>query len=211
MDPNVVLIITWTLAGLVVAAYIWFVVWRFRVDRRKKEAQEATDAAMSDAIAKTAAQIADGPKSDSRTELATRTTAPARPSAPVAAPAPVATGPADVPGPHSTVASCLSGIALPHDLVPLTTVAARPSVGDRVAFWTDRAPADVVGPAFASELERLGFAINALDEQTLSAQRGPDRLLVVIHPDGSKATIGDQPAFSSVPDYAVVIETWLPL
>jgi hypothetical protein len=209
MDPKLVIVVTWIVAGLVVAAYIWFVVWRFRVERRKKEAQDVTDAAMSDAIAKTAAKLDAEP---SPTTSSAPTSAPASPR-PVEAPMPAVTAPvvADTPPRDATVAGCLSGIALPHDLVPLTTIAARPAVGDRVAFWTDRAPAEIVGPAFASELERLGYTVIPMDERTLSAQRGADRLLVVIHPDGSRAVIGDQVAFSTVPEHSVVIEAWLPV
>jgi hypothetical protein len=191
MNPTVVLALTWIFAGLVVAVYVWFVVWRFRADRRKRQEQEIADEAMSDAIVKTAQQLSAPPP------------VVAAPMAPAAQPmtAPVAV----------TVASLMSGIVLPHELAPLTTLAPRPAAGDRVAFWTDRAPAEVVGPAFANELERVGYGVVPLDERSLSAQRGSDRLLVVIHPDGAQATIGDQLAFSSVPDLSVVIEVWLPL
>ncbi|MEY2452785.1 MAG: hypothetical protein QOD92_2359 [Acidimicrobiaceae bacterium] len=199
MDPKVVLVTTWVLAGLVVAAYIWFVVWRFRVEKRKKEAQDVTDAAMSDAIAKTAKTAAAASAAPVPSPAATPTPAP---------PTPVVE--AIQPIPEATVASYLSGISLPHDLVPLTTMLARPAVGDRVAFWTDRAPAEIVGPAFAAELERLGYTVQPLDERTLSAQRDGARLLVMIHADGASAVIGDQLAFSTVPEHSVVIETWVP-
>jgi hypothetical protein len=202
MDPTVVLVLTWILAGAVVGAYIWFVVWRYRVERRKKAAQDVTDTAMSDAIAKTAQRMT--PRLDTSPPPGTSQAAAATPEARPPPPPPFAS-PTD-----ATVAGLLSGIALPNDLVPLTTIAPRPAVGDRVAFWTDRAPAEIVGPGFAAELERLGYKVIALDERTLSAQRDDDRVLVMIHPDGNKATIGDEAAFPSVPDAAVVIEVWLP-
>lgn len=200
MDPTIVLLLTWILAGLVVAAYIWFVVWRFRAERRKEEEHAIADAAMSDAIAKTAEQVSAASTSVSASSSST-------PDSTVVAPTPVAPL---APSVAATVAGLLSGIALPHDLVPLTTIAPRPAVGDRVAFWTDRAPADIVGPGFAGELERLGYTVIALDERSLSAQRDDDRLLVIIHPDGERAIIGDQLAFSSVPERSVVIEVWVP-
>src|ERR1700694_2031213 len=206
MDPKLVLLLTWIVAGLVVAAYIWFVVWRYRVERRKKEAQALTDGAMSEAIAKTAQRLS---------------SAAAAPSAPDVAPSPsdsfaVTTAlPAREPDPvaarsEATVASLVSGIVLPNDLVPLTTMGPRSAVGDRVAFWSDRAPAEIVGPAFAAELERLGYTMIPLDERTLSAQRDDDRLLVVIHPEGDRAVVGGQLAFTSVPERSVVIEVWVP-
>jgi hypothetical protein len=103
------------------------------------------------------------------------------------------------------VAEALAGIHLPNGLAPLTTMAERGGVGDRVAFWTD-VPAEVVGPAFGDELERLGYATTSLDQDTLAAQRGGTNLVAVIHPDGPKATIGTQP---SVPELSTVIEIWL--
>jgi hypothetical protein len=196
MDPTVVLVITWLLAGLMVAAYIWFVVWRFRVDRRKKEAQRIADEAMSDAIAKTAQQVSTVPASSAAPAAAAPSTAPAAERSLLPT--------------EATVADLVSGIALPHELVPLTTIAPRPAVGDRVAFWTDRAPAEIVAPAFAAELERLGYSVTSLDEWSLAAHRDDDRLLVAIHPNGAQAIIGDQLAFSSVPEFSVVIEVWVP-
>ena len=53
MDPQVVLVFTWVVAGVVVAAYVWFVVWRYRVERRKKAAQDIEDSSMSASIART--------------------------------------------------------------------------------------------------------------------------------------------------------------
>ena len=52
--------------------------------------------------------------------------------------------------------------------------------------------------------------MTTLDERTLAAQRDDDRLIVMIHPDGATAIIGDQMAFSSVPELSVVIEVWVP-
>jgi hypothetical protein len=210
MDPKVVLVLTWVVAGLVVAAYIWFVVWRFRVDRRKKEAQALADGAMSDVIAKTAQRLSSMPATPTVPPVQATPSAPTDSYAISTAEVPRREPPPLAPTSEATVASLVSGIALPHDLAPLTTMAPRPAVGDRVAFWTDRAPAEIVGPAFATELERLGYRMVPLDERTLSAQRDNDRLLVVVHPDADRAIIGGTLAFTSVPERSVVIEVWVP-
>ena len=140
MDPKVVLVLTWIFAGLVVAAYIWFVVWRFRVERRKKAAQNVSDDAMSDAIARTVERLSSASPvatpSPASVSASSAAFAPPAAGAPVTAVAAVEPPPAPI---AATVATLLSGIALPNDLVPLTTIAPRPAVGDRVAFWTDRA------------------------------------------------------------------------
>src|SRR4051812_21439269 len=158
MSTSTVLVVTWVLAGLVVGLYVWFVVWRVRVDRRKKAGEVDDATRMSSAIDKAARLSA---------ELDAE-----RP--PVIAPptGAVAAAPAAVPGAsEATVAGALAGISLPNDLAPLTTMTDRPGVGDRVAFWTDTAPADVVGRAFEHELERLGYAVSTTDAHSLSAQR----------------------------------------
>jgi hypothetical protein len=175
----------WGLAGLVVALYVLFVVWRLRVDRRKKAMQEESTATMSSTIARAAAA-----------------------ALPVDAPAPRVDPSVAEPAP--TVAEALTGISLPNDLAPLTSMAARGGTGDRVAFWTT-VPPEVVGPAFGDELERLGYTVTPLDEDTLAAQRGDAHLIAIIHPDGPKATIGGQQAFETVPELSTVIEVWIPL
>ena len=109
----------------------------------------------------------------------------------------------------ATVADALRGIELPNGLAPLTTMAPRAGAADRVAFWTD-VPAEIVGPAFGDELERLGYTVSSLDDHTLAAQREDGRLLAIIHPDGHHATIGETQAFESVPELATVIEVWIP-
>jgi hypothetical protein len=226
MDPKVVLVVTWVTAGLVIALYIWFVIWRFRVERRKKAAQAETDSAMSGAIARAAARAAQAEQVQA--ERAQPTQAQLHPESretprpglaptpePVAAPAPIpepepVIAPSSTAATTSTVATLLSGIVLPNDLVPLTTIAPRLGVGDRVAFWTDTVPAEIVGPAFADELERLGYSSKPMDDHTLAVQRGEDRLVVMIHAAGRGAMIGDRQAFETVPELSVVIEVWVP-
>jgi hypothetical protein len=201
MSSSGILLVTWVLVGVVVAAYIWFVVWRVRAERRKKAAQAAADAPLKAALqspdldAPSKPQVASSP--------AAPPVAPASVPAPAAAAAPVATQS------RLTIVQALTGIQLPNDLVPLTTMAPRLGVGDRVAFWTDAAPAEVVGPAFAGELERLGYEVTPRDLVTLVAQRDDIRLTVVLHPDALLATIDDKPLFPSVPERAVVVEAWL--
>ena len=79
------------------------------------------------------------------------------------------------------MAEALSGISMPHDLVPLPSIPPRASAVDQVAF-SSRASVSVVGPLFADELERLGYTLTPLDENSLAAKRGNDNLMVYIHP-----------------------------
>lgn len=193
-----IILFTYFVAALILGLYIWWFVVRYRRDQRKKQMAEG-------AVTR--------PLSSVPRPVRPQTTPLSRPEPTVPGMAP-ATSPA-TPGPAAssaaavTVADALAGIKLPHDLLPLTTMAPRVGSGDRVAFWT-KAPGEVVGPAFADELERLGYTVSALDQRSLAAARGEDRLVVYIHPDGAAAEIDGRKAFESVPEGAVVIEVLIP-
>ena len=184
-------VLIWAMAGLVVALYILFVVWRLRVERGKKAMQQESTSTLSSTIARAAASALPSESPAARIGV------------------PAAPAPAFSASP-ATVAEALSGISLPSDLAPLVSMAERGGVGDRVAFWTT-VPGEVVGPAFGVELERLGYTVSSLDEHTLAAQRDGARLITIVHPDAHKATIGGQPAFPTVPELSTVIEVWIPV
>jgi hypothetical protein len=206
MGSSGILVFTWVAVGLVVAGYVWFIIWRVRADKRRKAAQAKAEQPMKDALR---SPLLDAPR-PAVTGNVPLPTEPTKPTpTPAVKPAASATVVADVKA-QSTVIEALSGIHLPCDLVPLTTMAARPGVGDRIAFWTDAAPAETVGPAFAAELERLGYQVDAKNEAMLHADRAGTELVVVLHPDPLLATIDEKPAFPSVPERAVVVEAWLP-
>jgi hypothetical protein len=242
-------IASYVVAGLLVAGYIWFMVWRLRVDRQKKAAKEAeklsgeaTTAAKLDRILKggdpgapagpgapapiatplPAAQPAAAPEPEPEPEEEEEiqpAVLAAAAAAAAEAPHPQPAGPADsatadpMPAASSngnapSVTESLAGIRLPNDLVPLTTLTERPGVGDRVAFWTNRAGADAVGKDFAAELMRLGYAVRWIEGRTLAADRDGYRLIAVVHADADKTMIDAKPAFTSVPEESVVVEVW---
>lgn len=195
--------VTWVFVIAVLAGYVWFVVWRVRVDRRKKADARETDDRLTAALARLGVPPAAPAATD---DVAPEPVAAvsARPEPALVMPAPAAKpAPAD-----ATVVSSLQGIKLPHELVPLTTMTARESAGDRIAFWTDAASAEAVGPEFAAELERLGYEVRPLDEHTLSAERDDIVLTAMIHRISQHEIAGTM--FPSVPPGAVVVEVWLP-
>jgi hypothetical protein len=108
----------------------------------------------------------------------------------------------------TTVADLLKGIRLPHELAPLTTMLPRAGAGDRVAFWTDTAAPEAVGPAFVDELRRIGCEVTQIDVTSFAVSRDDTRAIVMFHPDGRMARIDDALAFPSVPA-SVVVEIWL--
>jgi hypothetical protein len=217
MNPDTALVLTWVVVVAVIAGYVWFVAWRYRVDKRKKAGERKTDDQLTAALARlgtpppaaepTAVEPTEPTGSAAPTPEPTPTRTPAPTPSPPPSPTPTVT---PVTPEAATVASSLRGITLPDDLVPLTTMAERELVGDRVAFWTDTAAATTVGPAFADELERLGYTVQPLDERTLLADRDATHLTVMIHPNAGAAVIGTLPGFTTVPPTSVVVEVWLP-
>jgi hypothetical protein len=212
VDP--ILIATWAIVAVVVVAYAAFVVWRVRVQRRKNapaavEAAGADDARLARAL-EAAARIAGTPPIPPVPASA--------PEMPTASGSPVAANPieaeaatteADAPG-VSSVAELLEGIKLPNDLAPLTTMAPREGAGDRVAFWTDTAPIEIVGPAFIAALALIGCEISQLSVEQFALRRKGTRAMTVFYPDGRLAMIDGAPGYPSVPTAAFVVEVYLP-
>ena len=166
-----ILFITYAFAALIVGLYIAWFIHRYRREQRDK--------AMKSELLP-----------PSTTGLLTRDpilSPPPPPPPPPSSPAPGVDPAAPAPTSSTggagarTVAEALSGVSMPHDLVPLTTIPPRPGVRDQVAF-SSRAPVAVIGPLFADELERLGYTLTPLEETAIAARRGDDILMVYIHP-----------------------------
>jgi hypothetical protein len=244
-----IMVVTWVVVGLLIGGYVWFMVWRIRVDRRRKAEKEgrplsgeAATAAKLDRIlsndtwppqspAEPIVASAATPTPAEPVSAAARPMPPGEPTAPPAEPAPpsgdrvpppaagvtAAAGSVPMSEPAASdepvapdVTQLLAGIRLPSDLVPLITMADRPGVDDRVAFWTNAAPADDVGKAFAAELERIGYGVTWVEARMLAAERDNNRLVAIVHPDADKALIDTKKGFPSVPENAVVVEVWHP-
>lgn len=184
-----VLVLTYTIAALILGLYIGWFAYRYRRDQRNKAAEAETLRSRMPPLSAT--PFSRDEPSTSPPAATTTVTDPATP--------PASGSPPTDPGGARTVAAALSGIAMPHDLVPLTSMGLRPSVVDQVAF-SSRMPVDVVAPAFADELERLGYAVTPLDQGSLAAKRGNDNLIVYVHPGPAAAA----------PDGTVVIEVCVP-
>jgi hypothetical protein len=218
-----VLLATWTVVALLIGGYIWFVVWRMRMEKRKKEvgtsrAKRPAEPLQTGLAARLKEQGALQPLEPyeptpspfpSPGQAATPSTpSPSSPSSPsmfgvAPTPPPVTAGP--------SVAELLSGIRLPEDLVPITMMEPRGDIVERVAFASDPgADPKRVGTAFADELQRLGYTVAASGEDQLAATRGTDHLLCQLHVDARYAEIAGKRAFPAVPDNAVVIEVWIP-
>jgi hypothetical protein len=180
------------LAALVIGGYLLWVLWRLKAERRKKAAEADSVPSLLEPAP---------PVEHVVPKAAPGFTAADVPATPPPAP----------PTVRLSVAGALSGIKMPCDLVPLTTLVPRPDVGDRVAFWTSGFPAEIVGTRFADELDRLGYALEPIGDNTLRARRGDEELHASIHASMALANVGGRPAFPSVPDDGVVVEVWVPI
>lgn len=111
----------------------------------------------------------------------------------------------DLP-PATTLIEALAGIAMPCDLLPLTSVEGR-VLGEReLLLATSGHPAEDVGEAFASALEALGYEITPMGPVTVLATRGPDRVTVVLHERPYDELSGKRSAFPTTKPGDVVLE-----
>ncbi len=74
-----------------------------------------------------------------------------------------------------TLRESLAGIHLPCDLLPVAPRSIVPG-DDTLSLATSAASAEVVGPAIADELERLGYDLDPVSSSRLVARRGLNQL-----------------------------------
>ncbi len=131
-------------------------------------ASAAMDTAATDSSERVALPPTDVPPTDVPPTDVPLTDAPVSSATPMAA----STAP-------KTLSDLLVGFQLPHDLLPV--IPDHDDITERhVSLMTSSAPVDVVGPAVADELERLGFELTPLSENELLAVRGDDRLALTL-------------------------------
>jgi hypothetical protein len=110
----------------------------------------------------------------------------------------------DTSPPTSDLAKLLAGIRLPHDLLPVVPSGREPS-DQHVSLMTSVAPADIVGPAVADELERLGYQLEPANESQLLGRRGDDILTVSIIISPATTESGGVQVYPAAKDQDVVV------
>jgi hypothetical protein len=103
----------------------------------------------------------------------------------------------------ATLAEALEGISLPVGLVPV--------VNDRVdprnmLFSTSGHPPEAVGTGLADEVERLGFTIQPVDDETIQAVKGGTDLEIRIHPDIERARMRVGATLATLPESSIVVQ-----
>ena len=91
-----------------------------------------------------------------------------------------------------------------YDLMPVVPEYA-PSNDAHVSLLTSSAPAAVVGPAIADELERLGYTLEPKNDRELKARRNTDELVLGIVTSPAMLTDGDRPRYPTAADGDVLI------
>ena len=100
----------------------------------------------------------------------------------------------------------LSGIAMPCDLMPLTTAEGRRLSDRELLLVTSGHEADEVGEAFADAVEALGYTIVPMGPTTAVASRGDDQITLVVHERPADELAGARPAFPTTRPGDVVLE-----
>lgn len=103
------------------------------------------------------------------------------------------------------IAQALSGIEMPAGLTPLIGAGAPQGTFDTVFFSTSASAAEL-GVALGEELQRLGYSIRSISDTDGIADRDGTQLYLTLHPRASRAKLGTEPRFPSIPSDAVVVE-----
>ena len=100
----------------------------------------------------------------------------------------------------------LSGISLPCDLLPLTTVEGRTLDEREVLLMTANHTPDEVIDAMGAELTRLGYQVTKLGRDITSATRGPDNIRMVVLRRPDTILIGTKPAYPTASSGDLIVE-----
>ncbi len=216
MDADVIRAITFSAALVVLISYGVFVMWRVRVHRRRREAEEGratNDSLSSDATLRptrpaptvsdpppAAAEPVPHPPTRPAPEVNRDPTPPIEPAAP---PPPAS------PGRPATVLDAVQGIALPHDLVPHPDAAPRPAAVDRVALTGSMISEEDLIDGLTGALTDLDYEITWAEAEGL-ARKGPAELRVSVYTSPRTSLIDGVPAFPLAVEGAVVVDFWIP-
>jgi len=103
----------------------------------------------------------------------------------------------------ATLAEALEGIALPTGLTPV--------IGDRIdprnmLFSSTGHRPEVIGQALGDEIERLGFAIQPVDEETIRASKNGTEIEARIHADLERARLRVGSPLATLPESSIVVQ-----
>ncbi|HEX7096705.1 MAG TPA: hypothetical protein VF183_12545 [Acidimicrobiales bacterium] len=104
----------------------------------------------------------------------------------------------------TTLPAALEGIRLPCDLAPLTSAAV--DFQTRAVFTTGGYPAEVVAPALADELERIGMTFHAVTDNTAIAERDGTRVRVSVRSVGASVNGVTDLVYPTAPENSVIVE-----
>lgn len=162
-------------------------------------------ATASSASASASAGLVDStPVGPSATNPDDSDTAPADTAPPQAASADTFVDDSETLNTEPTLAALLSGIRLPHDLLPVLAQGADPS-DQSVTLISNTAPPEVIGGAIADELERLGFGIKSVATDRALATREDSVISLRIAPEAGTLRNDDGLLYpDSAPDAVIV-------
>ena len=106
-------------------------------------------------------------------------------------------------GRAETLAEALEGISLPNGLAPVVSDRVDPR---NMLFSSSGHPPEAIGGGLADELERLGYAIQPVDDETIHALKAATELQVRIHPDLERARMRVGAPLATLPERSVVVQ-----
>ena len=106
----------------------------------------------------------------------------------------------------TTLAEALEGISLPNGLVPV--------ISDRtdlrnILFSSSGNRPEAIGSSLSAELERLGFSVQPIDDETIHAAKEGIDLQIRIHGDLERARMRLGAALAALSESSVVVQILL--
>jgi len=103
----------------------------------------------------------------------------------------------------TTLAEALEGIALPNGLIPV--------IGHRIdprdmLFSSAEHPAETIVRGLTAEVERLGFSVETVDDETIHAAKEDAELQIRIHHDLERARMRVGANLATLPESSVVVQ-----
>lgn len=126
---------------------------------------------------------------------------------PAGPPPPPASDPSPPPSRvGTTLAELLSGITLPHGLVPLTQSLPASGPATSIVVATESAGPEQVATALADEIEGLGYTVRTTGEHTALAEGPRGAVEIEIHPHAGASAEGGSLRFPTAGANSVVVE-----
>ncbi|MDG1409483.1 MAG: hypothetical protein P8L46_15710 [Acidimicrobiales bacterium] len=103
----------------------------------------------------------------------------------------------------TTLAEALEGITLPNGLMPVISHRVDPR---NMLFSSSEDPSETIARGLTAEIERLGFSVETVDDETVHAVKEDAELQIRIHRDLERARMCVGSGLVALPESSVIVQ-----